>query len=89
LERVVPRHARRVWTAAAVAVLVLSLGGPLSGAGITAAIKVWLAVMHLTVGATLIPLMMRTVHQGAGPPPRGSAAAPVTTDRTNVGGGSR
>lgn len=60
LERFVPSRARRVWVAVAVAVLVLSLGGPLSGAGITTANKLWLAVLHLCVGVVLIPTLART-----------------------------
>ena len=66
LERFVPRRARRIWLAIAVGVLVLSLGGPLSGAGIPTANKLWLVVMHLSVGAVLIPTLARTSHAWRG-----------------------
>ncbi len=52
LERRTSR-AHTVWTGAAVVVLVLSLGGPLTAATTTAA-KTALALMHLAVGAVLI-----------------------------------
>ncbi len=58
LERVTAR-ARPVWTAVAVAVLVLSLGGPVTGA-LTGAATVTLALMHLAVGAVLIPVLRGT-----------------------------
>lgn len=57
LERVTPR-ARTIWTAIAVAVLVISLAGPLSG--VTAGAKLSLAALHLAAGAFLIPLLART-----------------------------
>lgn len=59
LERFTAR-ARAVWTVVAVVVLVLSLGGPLSAAGITTANRIALLLMHLAVGAVLIPLLSRT-----------------------------
>ncbi|MEV6986885.1 DUF6069 family protein [Sphaerisporangium sp. NPDC051017] len=52
LERLLARP-RRAWTIIAVAVLVLSLAGPLGATG-TAAL-VTLAALHLIVGAILIP----------------------------------
>lgn len=59
------RHARAVWTAAAVAVTVASLSLPLS-AGITAATVTALALMHLAVAAILIPALRRSAaRQGA------------------------
>jgi hypothetical protein len=90
VERFIPRHARRIWTTVAVLVLVLSLGGPSSGAGISAANMVWLAAMHLTVGATLIPLMSRTSSSGRDRG-RGPAAAAVAASgvRFNAGGEQR
>lgn len=47
------RNGRRPWKAIAPAVLLLSLGGPLS-AGSTAGVKAALVLMHLVVGAILI-----------------------------------
>ena len=58
LERVTARP-RRVWTAVAVAVLVVSLPAPLLSASSLAA-GVTLAAMHLAVGAVLIPLLPRS-----------------------------
>jgi predicted permease len=52
LERRTAR-ARTIWTAAAVAVLLVSVSLPLS-AGTTASTKVALAMMHVAVGAVLI-----------------------------------
>ena len=51
---------RRDWTILAVAGLVLSLGGPLSGTGIDATERGLLALLHLIVAAVLIPLLYRT-----------------------------
>lgn len=62
LERTVSR-ARTVWTVIAAVVLAVSLSGPL--AGVTAADTVVLAVMHLAVGAVLIPGLARTAASGA------------------------
>ena len=55
--------ARRVWTAVAVAVLLLSLGGPLS-AGTTILVKVTLSLMHVAVGAVLITALRRSSPTG-------------------------
>lgn len=57
LERLWSRG-RQVWTVVAVVVLVASLAGPL--AGVTTAATVSLAVMHLAVGAVLIPTLTTT-----------------------------
>ncbi len=59
LERLTSR-ARRVWLAIALLALVLSLGGPLSGTGLTAADRTELLGFHILAGAVLIPLMYRT-----------------------------
>ena len=59
LEKVTSR-ARLIWTVVAIVVLVLSLGAPLSAAGLTALNKTALALMHVAVGVTLIPLLRRT-----------------------------
>lgn len=53
LERFTSR-ATTVWTAVAIVVLVLSLAGPFTAGTTTAAIAT-LALMHLAVGAVLIP----------------------------------
>ncbi|GAA4322460.1 hypothetical protein BJY14_008778 [Actinomadura luteofluorescens] len=58
LERVTGRPGR-VWTVIAVAALVLSMSGPLSGAADGASMAV-LAGMHLIVAAILIPGLGRT-----------------------------
>ncbi|GAA5180663.1 hypothetical protein GCM10023322_13470 [Rugosimonospora acidiphila] len=52
------RRARGIWTAIALAVLVLSLAGPLGGATTTATVS--LMCMHLAAAAVLIPLLART-----------------------------
>lgn len=59
LERVVPLRARRIWTVLAVAVLVVSLAGPLD-AGTTTATKIALACMHLAAAGVLIPALARS-----------------------------
>jgi hypothetical protein len=65
LERLLPAHARTVWTVVAVTVLVLSLAGPLTG-GTTAAVTVTLSLMHVAVGAALIlGLRRRTIRRAA------------------------
>ncbi len=59
LERMTAR-ARTVWAVIATLVTVASLGAPLTGAGVTAANRVVLVLLHLVVGAVLIPLLYRT-----------------------------
>lgn len=59
LERLTAR-ARSVWMTIAVATLLLSLVTPLSGTGITPANRAVLELMHLAVGAVLIPALYRT-----------------------------
>jgi hypothetical protein len=58
LERRTP-HARRIWTTIALVALAASLALPLAVATTTSA-AVGLVVLHLTVGATVIPAMART-----------------------------
>jgi mannose/fructose/N-acetylgalactosamine-specific phosphotransferase system component IID len=55
-------HARRPWTTIALAALAASLALPLAAATTTAAAAA-LVVMHLTVGATVIPAMARTARR--------------------------
>ena len=62
LERSGVRRARTIWTVIACAVLVLSFL-PLTGEGMDAGTRTSLALMHLAVGAVLIPGL-------AGGPPR-------------------
>lgn len=58
LDRRTP-HARPLWTTMALAALIASLALPLAAATTTSA-AVGLVVMHLTVGAAVIPAMART-----------------------------
>lgn len=58
LERLTAR-ARAIWTAVASAVLVLSFG-PVLGVEATGTAKLTLALLHLAVGAVLIPIFWRT-----------------------------
>lgn len=58
LERVT-LHPRAIWTSLSIAVLVLSLAGPLSAAT-TLSAKVALACMHLAVAIALIPFLGST-----------------------------
>ena len=55
-------------TVAAVVALRGSLGGPLSGSGITAANRAVLVLPHLAVGAVLIPALRRTAASRTGRP---------------------
>lgn len=59
LERVVPRRARRTWTVLAVAVMAVSLIGPLD-AGTTTATKIALMCMHVAAAGVLIPVLARS-----------------------------
>ncbi len=59
LERLTAR-ARRVWLVIAIVALVLSLGTPLSGAGVTLANRLVLMSMHLAVGSVLIPALYQS-----------------------------
>jgi hypothetical protein len=54
------RRARRVWVGVAIATLLLSFGGPLSGSGTSALNRAVLVLMHVAVGAALIPMLSRT-----------------------------
>ena len=58
LERCTPR-ARRLWTTIALAALAASLALPLAAAATSSAVA-GLAVMHVAVGAVVIPAMART-----------------------------
>jgi drug/metabolite transporter (DMT)-like permease len=51
---------RRVWSVAAPLALLVSLGGPLSGAGISGANRVALVLMHIAVAAVVIPSFYRS-----------------------------
>ncbi len=51
---------RRVWTVIAVVALVVSLGGPLSGSGITTSNRLALLLMHVVVAAVVILALGRT-----------------------------
>jgi hypothetical protein len=53
------RRPGRVWTVIAVAVLIVSLTGPL-GAAVTPAGRAALAAMHLVAGLVLVPSLART-----------------------------
>jgi hypothetical protein len=54
LERVTAR-ARAIWTTVALIGLMVSLGTPLSGTGVSAGNRMALVLMHLAVGGVLIP----------------------------------
>jgi hypothetical protein len=56
----VDRRPAQVWLVVSTALLILSLGGPLSGEGISTANKLALVSMHLAAGAVLIPLLYRS-----------------------------
>lgn len=58
LERRTP-HARLLWTTIALAALAASLALPLAAATTTSAV-VGLVVLHLMIGAAVIPAMART-----------------------------
>jgi hypothetical protein len=59
IERINRRPAQ-VWLVVSTAVLILSLGGPLSGEGVDTGNKLALVSMHLAAGAVLIPILYRS-----------------------------
>lgn len=59
LERLTAR-ARQAWLVIALVALVLSLGTPLAGTGVSLANRVVLMLMHLAVGSILIPALYRS-----------------------------
>jgi Family of unknown function (DUF6069) len=63
LERLTSR-ATTIWTWTAVAVLLLSLAGPLTVEEATNATRGWLIAMHATVAAILIPMLRATARRG-------------------------
>jgi hypothetical protein len=52
--------AKTIWTAIAVAVLVISYGGPLLGAGIPGSSRLTLALLHTAVGLIVITAFSRS-----------------------------
>src|SRR5450755_3894068 len=60
------RRPTRAWLVVSVSVLVLSLGGPLSGDGIAPGNRLALVFMHLAAGAVLIPLLFRSARRARG-----------------------
>ncbi|MFF4426873.1 DUF6069 family protein [Streptomyces sp. NPDC001549] len=58
LERFVPRRATLIWST--LAILLLVGGLPCNGAGVTATDQFLLALMHLVVGAAVIPAFVIT-----------------------------
>lgn len=70
-------RARRIWTAVAVAVLLISLA-PLPAVDAAAGARVYLALMHVAVGAVLIPGLRASAVTAARAPStaRASAASP-------------
>ncbi|MEU8522493.1 DUF6069 family protein [Streptomyces sp. NBC_01216] len=60
LEKFTAGRARTVWTVVALVVLALSLFAPLFGAGLTTGNKITLVLLHLTVGAILVPAFRRS-----------------------------
>ncbi len=74
LERVTA-VARRLWTALAVVAGLASLGGPLSGTGITTANRAVLVLLHIVVAAVLVSLLIRTA----------ATSVPQRTPRVLVG----
>ncbi|GBP99891.1 hypothetical protein SSP531S_12940 [Streptomyces spongiicola] len=68
LERLTGR-APVLWTGAASLVLALSLFAPLFGAGLTTGNRITLVLLHLTVGAVLIPAFRRGSVPDRGPVP--------------------
>lgn len=86
LERFTTR-ARGLWTTTALAVAVLSLAGPLSSSGITAANQAWLALMHVSVAVVLIPLLRRTTPRTARHHAEGTASASDPANAAVVSGG--
>ncbi|MHB8451983.1 MAG: DUF6069 family protein [Mycobacteriales bacterium] len=85
------RRPLRVWTTVALLALVVSLGAPLSGQGVSAASRGILACLHVLAAVTIIVLIGRTARGGRGVsgwsqqppvPTIGSAdATPQTTGR--------
>lgn len=67
------RRARGLWLGLAVLGFLLSLGGPLSGEGVTSADRGLLIALHAAVAVVLIPLLSLSSRPGA----RNSGPAPV------------
>jgi len=57
---------RRWWIVLSVGALVLSLGGPMSGTGITDTDRILLVLLHLVTGLVLITLFYRTITNRGG-----------------------
>ncbi|MDQ2875355.1 MAG: DUF6069 family protein [Actinomycetota bacterium] len=70
LERTI-RHPRRAWITTTLVALVISLGAPLAGHGITGADRAVLACLHLLVAITVIVLLGRTAGHTSRANPQG------------------
>lgn len=57
------RHPRMLFRVIALAALLLSLGGPLSGQGVSAPDRAVLAILHVVVGAVLIGVLGATARR--------------------------
>ncbi|WP_105973329.1 DUF6069 family protein [Streptomyces geranii] len=60
LEKAVAARSRAIWTGVALLVLVVSLFAPLFGAGLSGGNRATLVLLHLTVGAILVPAFRRS-----------------------------
>ena len=58
-------HPRRIWAVGAPVALLVSLGAPLSGHGISAGNRLSLILMHIAVAGVVIPLYHRTAVERA------------------------
>ncbi|MGH8951110.1 MAG: DUF6069 family protein [Acidimicrobiia bacterium] len=64
LERWTTRS-RRYWTISVTLGLVISIGGPMSGTGISQSERWLLFLLHVAVAVVLIPLLYRTARSGS------------------------
>ncbi|MFG2090287.1 MULTISPECIES: DUF6069 family protein [unclassified Spirillospora] len=55
----------RIWTAVATACLLLSLSGPFTGHGVSTANWLGLVLLHLAVGAVVIPALAMTTRRAS------------------------
>lgn len=66
---------RRTWLAISLAVVVLSLSGPLTGHGVTTGDRIALVCMHLAVAVVLVPMIALSLA-----PRAGDRGAPINSE---------
>lgn len=83
LERVTSA-ARRLWSATALVVLLVSLGAPLTGPGLSVGNRTLLVLLHLAVAVVVVPGFWATARRPMRPTPRSARSKPTSAPLQEV-----